>query len=117
MHCIVGAKNKLSVPGNHYTEFGARPLTHLQHTSTKLIAHIYEGQSAGIIDHRRTKMASLKELCDGLPIDPLPSPRDRDDSVPHAPARTVNLSADERRVWNLLDILRKSLKGRRQLVK
>ena len=43
-------------------------------------------------------MASLKELCDGLPIDPLPSPRDRDNSVPHAPVRAVNLSADERRV-------------------
>ncbi|KAL9960400.1 hypothetical protein ACROYT_G033851 [Oculina patagonica] len=43
-------------------------------------------------------MASLKELCDGLPIDPLPSPRDRDDSVPHAPVRTVNLSTDEQRL-------------------
>ncbi|XP_020600446.1 urocanate hydratase-like isoform X1 [Orbicella faveolata] len=43
-------------------------------------------------------MASLKELCDGLPIDPLPSPRNRDNSVPHAPVRTVNLSADERRL-------------------
>lgn len=43
-------------------------------------------------------MASLKELCDGLPVDPLPAPRDRDESVPHAPVRTVNLSADEWRV-------------------
>ncbi|KAJ7359058.1 Urocanate hydratase [Desmophyllum pertusum] len=43
-------------------------------------------------------MASLKELCDGLPVDPLPSPRDRDESVPHAPVRTVNLTDDERRL-------------------
>ena len=64
----------------------------------KTIAHILKMQNAGIIDHRRNKMASLKELCDGLPIDPLPSPRDRDNSVPHAPVRAVNLSADERRV-------------------
>jgi len=40
----------------------------------------------------------LKEICGGLPVDPLPSPRDRDDSVPHAPVRAVNLSDDERRL-------------------
>ena len=88
---------------NHYTGFGVRPLTHLQHTSRKEpIAHILKTRNAVIIDHRRNKMASLKELCellcDGLPIDPLPSPRERDNSVPHAPVRAVNLSADERRV-------------------
>ena len=84
---------------NHYTGFGVRPLTHLRHTSRKEpIAHILKTRNAVIIDHRRNKMASLKELCDGLPIDPLPSPRDRDNSVPHAPVRAVNLSADERRV-------------------
>lgn len=43
-------------------------------------------------------MASLKDLCCSLPIDPLPPPRERDNSVPHAPVRTVNLTADERRV-------------------
>lgn len=43
-------------------------------------------------------MASLKEICSGLPIDPLPSPRVRDDTVPHAPVRTVNLSHAERRL-------------------
>lgn len=84
---------------NHYTGFGARPLTHLQHTSRKKDDRAYiKTRNAGIIDHRRNKMASFKELCDGLPIDPLPSPRDRDNSVPHAPVRAVNLSADERRV-------------------
>ncbi|XP_015777989.1 PREDICTED: urocanate hydratase-like [Acropora digitifera] len=45
-----------------------------------------------------SKMASLKEICSGLPIDPLPSPRVRDDTVPHAPVRTVNLSHAERRL-------------------
>ena len=48
------------------------------------------------------EMASLKEICSGLPVDPLPSPRDRDHSVSHAPVRTVNLSLDERRVWNIV---------------
>lgn len=43
-------------------------------------------------------MASLKDLCCSLPVDPLPPPRERDNSVPHAPVRTVNLTADERRV-------------------
>ena len=71
------------------------PPTHLRKNK---FAHTLKMQNAGIIDHSRIKMASLKELCDGLPIDPLPSPRDRDNSVPHAPVRTVNLSADERRV-------------------
>lgn len=46
-------------------------------------------------------MASLKEISAGLPVDPLPSPRDRDDSVPHAPVRAVNLTDDERRVWKI----------------
>ena len=44
-------------------------------------------------------MSSMKEICSGLPVDPLPSPRERDESVPHAPVRTLNLSDDERRVW------------------
>nr|XP_058956426.1 urocanate hydratase-like [Pocillopora verrucosa] len=43
-------------------------------------------------------MASLKDLCCSLPVDPLPPPRERDNSVPHAPVRTVNLTADERRL-------------------
>ncbi len=43
-------------------------------------------------------MSSLKELCSGLPVDPLPPRRPRDESVPHAPVRTPNLSDDERRV-------------------
>ncbi|XP_058956426.2 urocanate hydratase [Pocillopora verrucosa] len=43
-------------------------------------------------------MASLKDLCCSLPVDPLPPPKERDNSVPHAPVRTVNLTADERRL-------------------
>ncbi|RMX52942.1 hypothetical protein pdam_00010933 [Pocillopora damicornis] len=43
-------------------------------------------------------MESLKDLCCSLPVDPLPPPRERDNSVPHAPVRTVNLTADERRL-------------------
>ncbi|EDO46925.1 predicted protein [Nematostella vectensis] len=40
-------------------------------------------------------MSSLKDLCAGLPVDPIPEPRDRDESVPHAPVRLTHLSEDE----------------------
>ncbi|KAG7231750.1 hypothetical protein INR49_010421 [Caranx melampygus] len=43
-------------------------------------------------------MSSLKEICSGLPLDPLPQNRGRDPRVPHAPVRTPNLTADEERV-------------------
>lgn len=43
-------------------------------------------------------MGSLKELCDGLPLDPLPQPRPRDESVAHAPVRNTELNASETRV-------------------
>ncbi|KAL8621361.1 Urocanate hydratase [Nucella lapillus] len=40
-------------------------------------------------------MSSLKEVCGGLPLDPLPPPRPRDDDVPHAPLRTPDLTPEE----------------------
>ncbi|XP_064154534.1 urocanate hydratase isoform X1 [Anguilla rostrata] len=43
-------------------------------------------------------MSTLKELCAGLPLDPLPPNRGRDPSVPHAPIRTPNLSQQEERL-------------------
>uniref|UniRef100_A0A4W4FC58 Urocanate hydratase n=1 Tax=Electrophorus electricus TaxID=8005 RepID=A0A4W4FC58_ELEEL len=43
-------------------------------------------------------MASLKELCGGLPLSPLPANRGRDPSVPHAPVRTPNLTPEEKRL-------------------
>nr|XP_055069705.1 urocanate hydratase [Misgurnus anguillicaudatus] len=43
-------------------------------------------------------MSSLKEICAGLPLDPLPPNRGRDPSVPHAPVRTPNLTATEERL-------------------
>ncbi len=43
-------------------------------------------------------MSSLKEICGGLPLDPLPPNRGRDPNVPHAPTRTPNLTAEEERV-------------------
>ncbi|CAH1783441.1 unnamed protein product [Owenia fusiformis] len=42
-------------------------------------------------------MSTLKELCAGLPLDPLPNPRPRDEDVPHAPVRTPNLTPQEQR--------------------
>ena len=43
-------------------------------------------------------MSTLKELCSGLPIDPLPPPQERDSSVPHAPVRKTNLTFEEEKV-------------------
>ena len=43
-------------------------------------------------------MESLRVLCSGLPLDPLPALRPRDPSVPHAPIRNPNLSREEKKV-------------------
>lgn len=43
-------------------------------------------------------MASLEELCAGLPLNPLPCARPRDPNVPHAPTRACGLNRDEKRV-------------------
>uniref|UniRef100_A0A671W4Y6 Urocanate hydratase n=2 Tax=Sparus aurata TaxID=8175 RepID=A0A671W4Y6_SPAAU len=43
-------------------------------------------------------MSSLKEVCSGLPLDPLPPNRGRDPNVPHAPTRSPNLTAEEERL-------------------
>ncbi|MPC21634.1 Urocanate hydratase [Portunus trituberculatus] len=41
---------------------------------------------------------TLKELCDGLPVSPLPSPRTRDPSIAHAPVRTHSLTPKQKEV-------------------
>lgn len=43
-------------------------------------------------------MSSLKDICSGLPLNPLPPNRGRDPNLPHAPMRTPNLTAEEERV-------------------
>ncbi|XP_063048527.1 urocanate hydratase-like [Engraulis encrasicolus] len=43
-------------------------------------------------------MSNLKEICSGLPLDPLPPNRGRDPSVPHAPVRTPNLNPEQQRL-------------------
>ncbi|XP_012941651.1 urocanate hydratase [Aplysia californica] len=43
-------------------------------------------------------MVSLKDLCSGIPVDPLPEPRPRDDSVAHAPIRMLDLTREEERL-------------------
>ncbi|CAB4032028.1 urocanate hydratase, partial [Paramuricea clavata] len=40
-------------------------------------------------------MATLKDICSGLPLKPLPSKQTRDCSIPHAPKRNTNLSKTE----------------------
>ncbi|XP_045625736.1 urocanate hydratase isoform X1 [Procambarus clarkii] len=41
---------------------------------------------------------TLVDLCAGLPLDPLPPPRPRDPTVPHAPIRAHNLSLQQQQV-------------------
>uniref|UniRef100_A0A673LG96 Urocanate hydratase n=1 Tax=Sinocyclocheilus rhinocerous TaxID=307959 RepID=A0A673LG96_9TELE len=43
-------------------------------------------------------MSSLKEICAGLPLDPLPPNRGRDPSIPHALVRTPNFTPAEERL-------------------
>lgn len=43
-------------------------------------------------------MATLKEMCEGLPFQKLPTLRSRDNSVPHAPTRTPGLNDEEKKV-------------------
>uniref|UniRef100_A0A8C3ARQ3 Urocanate hydratase n=1 Tax=Cyclopterus lumpus TaxID=8103 RepID=A0A8C3ARQ3_CYCLU len=52
------------------------------------------------------RMCSLKEICSGLPLDPLPLNPGRDPNVPHAPMRTPNLTAEEERVTGAKNALR-----------
>uniref|UniRef100_A0A8B9T9U3 Urocanate hydratase n=1 Tax=Anas platyrhynchos TaxID=8839 RepID=A0A8B9T9U3_ANAPL len=43
-------------------------------------------------------MTSLKEICCGLPLNPLPENRGRRKGIPHAPVRTPNLTAQEKKL-------------------
>uniref|UniRef100_A0A8V5HFP3 urocanate hydratase n=1 Tax=Melopsittacus undulatus TaxID=13146 RepID=A0A8V5HFP3_MELUD len=43
-------------------------------------------------------MSSLKEICRGLPLYPLPENRGRRKGIPHAPVRTPNLTAQEKKL-------------------
>ncbi|KAL5013364.1 hypothetical protein ScPMuIL_007634 [Solemya velum] len=43
-------------------------------------------------------MASLKELCEGLPLDPLPPRRTREPGIPHAPVRSHGLSEEQQQL-------------------
>jgi hypothetical protein len=43
-------------------------------------------------------MATLSEICSGLPVDRLPPAKQRDESVPHAPVRVHNLNQSEQKV-------------------
>ncbi|XP_069942579.1 urocanate hydratase isoform X2 [Cherax quadricarinatus] len=41
---------------------------------------------------------TLVDLCSGLPVNPLPPPKSRDPSLPHAPVRTHNLSREQQQI-------------------
>ncbi|KAH0630186.1 hypothetical protein JD844_012899 [Phrynosoma platyrhinos] len=43
-------------------------------------------------------MSTLKEICGGLPLYPLPENRGRKDGIPHAPVRTPNLTMQEEKL-------------------
>lgn len=59
---------------------------------------------------------SLKDLCGGIPLDPLPPRRDRDENLPHAPVLTPNLSDQEERVSVMLDLVGSSRQSLRQVL-
>jgi hypothetical protein len=39
-------------------------------------------------------MSSLKDICEGISVDPPSEPRERDEAVPQAPIRTLDLTRD-----------------------
>uniref|UniRef100_A0A6J0V1B2 urocanate hydratase n=2 Tax=Pogona vitticeps TaxID=103695 RepID=A0A6J0V1B2_9SAUR len=43
-------------------------------------------------------MSTLKEICGGLPLDPLPMNRGRRSGIPHSPVRTPNLTPQEKKL-------------------
>ncbi|XP_072454460.1 urocanate hydratase isoform X2 [Notamacropus eugenii] len=43
-------------------------------------------------------MSNLRELCEGLPLHPLPENKGRRDRLPHAPVRTPNLTPEEKQL-------------------
>lgn len=57
-----------------------------------------KGTTITVQGQGQTKMSSLKEIFEGLPIDPLPPKKPRDETIAHAPMRTPNLSHDEQSV-------------------
>lgn len=60
--------------------------------------HVSVCCSTVVVEGKSNRMSDLKEICSGLPLDPLPSNPGRDPGVPHAPIRTPNLTAQEERV-------------------
>ncbi|KAG8229510.1 hypothetical protein J437_LFUL004916 [Ladona fulva] len=47
--------------------------------------------SAALLDNSHIPMATLADLCSGLPVNPLPPPKQRDPTLPHAPVRSHTL--------------------------
>ena len=45
---------------------------------------------------------ALRLLCGGLPVNPVPPPRHRDETLPHAPTRTPVLNAHQQKVRGTL---------------
>jgi urocanate hydratase len=51
-----------------------------------------------ILEEILLRMITIRELCNGLPLDPIPESKPRDESIAHAPVRIANLRAEERRL-------------------
>lgn len=64
-----------------------------------LIIHLLSAQNKSIM-HANTSRSklTLAELCEGLPVNPLPPPRTRDPSIAHAPVRTHCLTPKQQEV-------------------
>ena len=50
------------------------------------------------MEFNKTMNQTIKDLSKGLPIDPIPDFKGRDENTVHAPNRTLNLTSDERRL-------------------
>ena len=51
---------------------------------------------------------ALRLLCGGLPVNPVPPPRHRDETLPHAPTRTPVLNAYQQKVRGTTDLYKYS---------
>lgn len=73
---------------------------HKPPTETVLSGDLYleETCSPAVIGCRERRMEALTCLSQGIPLDPLPGPKTRDTSLPHAPPFNLDLSSDEKKL-------------------
>ena len=88
---------------NIYLHILLKSLIFVNFTDTLLLYCIYiyiyiYGKLTIYVCISQLEMKSLQELCQGLPLEPLPPHCPLDESVPHAPVKTHGLSVNEKKV-------------------